>query len=163
MSLPTVDVIACEGRARRVLINQINADLSAKQPGGDCAKRARLVLICLRGTLLHSAVRSRRPRRLHYFLDSVVRTSGRTTIRLGTTVRDRHIGHEPPLVARSCSPAKLLGSVSVVGTPRCLDAWRSHSRGWHSQRAPAAMPAGRPSCFRPLNGVRVSSTCSRSS
>jgi hypothetical protein len=32
MSLPTVDVTACEGRARRVLINHLNADPSAKAP-----------------------------------------------------------------------------------------------------------------------------------
>ena len=41
MSLPTVDVIACEGRARRVLINQINADLSAKEPVATSRRRLR--------------------------------------------------------------------------------------------------------------------------
>ena len=35
-------------------------------------------------------------------------------------------GHEPALVARCCSPAKLLGFRKLVGTPRCNDARRCH-------------------------------------
>src|SRR5438270_12646579 len=35
-------------------------------------------------------------------------------------------GHESALVARCCSPAKLLGFRKLVGTPRCNDARRCH-------------------------------------
>ena len=48
-------------------------------------------------------------------------------------------GHEPALVARTCSPAKLLGLLKFVGTPRYNDARRCHPFAWHSQAAPAAM------------------------
>jgi hypothetical protein len=78
-----------------------------------------------------------------YFLDSVVRTSRQARIRLGGEARDRLIcGHETALVARTCSPAKLLGFLKFVGTPRCNDARRCHPRGWHNQGAPAAMASG---------------------
>src|SRR5262249_45938469 len=52
-------------------------------------------------------------------------------------------GHEPALVARTCSPAKLLGFLKLAGTPRCNDARRCHP--WHYQGAPAAMAWRRPS------------------
>jgi hypothetical protein len=48
------------------------------------------------------------------------------------------LGHEPALVARTCSPAKLLGFLKFVGTPRCNDSRRCHPCGWHSQGASAA-------------------------
>jgi hypothetical protein len=73
------------------------------------------------------------------FLDSLVRTSGRGRIRLRREAGDRHIADEPVLVACICSPAKLHGFLNLVGAPRCSDARRCHSRGWHTQRAPAAM------------------------
>src|SRR5262249_16608983 len=41
-------------------------------------------------------------------------------------------GHEPTLVARTCSPAKLLGFPKFVGTPRCSDARRCHPCAWQS-------------------------------
>jgi hypothetical protein len=56
------------------------------------------------------------------FLDSVVRTSRRARIQLCGEARDRHIGHEPALATRTCSPAKLLGFPKFVGTLRCNDA-----------------------------------------
>jgi hypothetical protein len=78
--------------------------------------------------------------------------------------RDRHIGHEPPLVACTCSPAKLLGFLNLVGTTRCSDARRGRSRGWHTQHAPAANGLlGAKLLIGPLNGVRISSTFSRNS
>src|SRR5215472_4590284 len=40
---------------------------------------------------------------------------------------DRHIWPEPALVARTCSPARLLGFLKFVGTPRCNDARRRRS------------------------------------
>jgi hypothetical protein len=88
------------------------------------------------------------------FLDSVVRASGRGRIRLRREARrDRHIADEPALVACTCSPAKLLGCLNLVGTPRCSDARRYHSRGWHTQRAPAAMASrARSSCRCPIIG-----------
>ena len=77
------------------------------------------------------------------FLDNVVGTSGRGRIRLGGEARDRLIcGHETALVARTCSPAKLLGSLKFVGAHRCNDARRCHPRGWYSQGALAAMTSG---------------------
>jgi hypothetical protein len=147
-------------------LDAVDAELAVCHQIKSCLVADRVAtayLVEFRGTLLHFAVHSRRPQGCVIFLDSVIRTSGRATIRLGTEVRDEHIGHEPALVARSCSSAKLLGCVSVVGTPGCHDAWRCHSRGWHSQSALAAMASARRSYFRPLNGVRVSSTRSRSS
>ena len=48
-------------------------------------------------------------------------------------------GHEPALVARTCSPANLLGLLKFVGTSRCNDARRCHPFAWHSQAAPTAM------------------------
>src|SRR5258706_16026685 len=48
-------------------------------------------------------------------------------------------GHEPALVARTCSPAKLLGFLKLVGTPWCNDARRYHPCAWHGQGAPAAI------------------------
>src|SRR5262245_12012532 len=42
-------------------------------------------------------------------------------------------GHEPALVARTCSPAKLLGFPKFVGTPRCSDARRCHPCAWRNQ------------------------------
>jgi len=44
-------------------------------------------------------------------------------------------GQEPALVARCCSPAKLLGFPKLVGTPRCNDARRCHQCDWHSSIA----------------------------
>src|SRR5262249_2880978 len=46
-------------------------------------------------------------------------------------------GHEPTLVAHTCSRAKLLGFLKCVGTPRYNDARRGRSCPWHSQGAPA--------------------------
>jgi hypothetical protein len=43
------------------------------------------------------------------------------------------LGHEPALVARNCTPAKLLGFLKLVGTPRYNDARRCHPCPWHSQ------------------------------
>jgi hypothetical protein len=52
------------------------------------------------------------------FLDIVVRTSRRARIPLAAKPETDTFGHEPALVARTCSPAKLLGSLKFVGTPR---------------------------------------------
>src|SRR5262245_34991776 len=49
------------------------------------------------------------------------------------------LGHEPALVARTCSSAKLLCFLKFVRTPRCNDARCYHPCAWHSQGAPAAM------------------------
>ena len=54
-------------------------------------------------------------------------------------------GHEPALVARCCSPAELLGSPKLVGTPRCNDARRGHQCDWHGQGGQAAMASCRTS------------------
>src|SRR5262249_42440974 len=48
-------------------------------------------------------------------------------------------GHEPALVARTCSPAKLLGFLKFVGAPRCSDARRCHPCAWRNQGAPIPM------------------------
>ena len=70
------------------------------------------------------------------FLDSIVRTWRRARIRSGCEARDGdEFGHESPLVVRTCSPAKLLGSLKFVGIPGCDDAWRCHAYGWHTQGA----------------------------
>ena len=53
--------------------------------------------------------------------------------------RDRDICHEPAVVTRTFSPAKLLGPLKFGGTPRYNDAQRGHPSGWHSQGAPAAI------------------------
>ena len=80
------------------------------------------------------------------FLDGVVRTTRRATIRWGGEARDDIFGHEPVLVARCCSPAKLLpGFSKFVGVPRCDDPRRNHPCCWHSQGGPAAMASCRTS------------------
>jgi hypothetical protein len=77
------------------------------------------------------------------FLDSVVRTWWRARIRSGGEARDGDaFGHESPLVARTCSPAKLLSFLKFVGTPGCDAAWRCHAYGWHTQGALPATPRG---------------------
>src|SRR5215831_7971819 len=48
-------------------------------------------------------------------------------------------GHEPALLARTCSPANLVGFPKFVGTPRCSDARRCHPCVWRNQGALAAM------------------------
>src|SRR5262249_13716108 len=48
-------------------------------------------------------------------------------------------GHEPALVARTCSPAKLPGFLRFVGAPRCSDARRCHPCAWRNQGAPIPM------------------------
>src|SRR5262249_25581943 len=53
--------------------------------------------------------------------------------------------HEPALVARTCSPAKLLGFPKFVGTPRCSDARRCHPCAWRNQGLLAAMAERRTS------------------
>ena len=73
------------------------------------------------------------------FLDSVVRTSRRARIQLGGEPETDTFGQEPALVARTCSPAKLLGFLKFVGALRCNDARRCHPCPWHSQDALAAM------------------------
>jgi hypothetical protein len=89
-----------------------------------------------------------------FFLDSVVRTSRRVRIRLGGEARDSLIcGHEPALVARTCNPAKLLGFLKFVGTPRGNDARRCDPCGWHCQGAPAAMASGGEASF--LSGIHM--------
>src|SRR5262249_41863628 len=55
------------------------------------------------------------------------------------------LGHEPALVARTCSSAKLLCFLKFVRTPRCNDARCYHPCAWHSQGAPAAMASRRTS------------------
>jgi hypothetical protein len=54
-------------------------------------------------------------------------------------------GHEPALVARCCSPAKLLSFPKLVGTPRCNDARRCHQCDWLGQGGRAAMASCRTS------------------
>jgi hypothetical protein len=54
---------------------------------------------------------------------------------VGRQTRDRD--HESALVARCCSPAKLLSFPKLAGTPQCNDARRCHQSNWHS-------PGGRP-------------------
>jgi hypothetical protein len=78
-------------------------------------------------------------------------------------------GHEPALVARTCSPAKLLGFLKLVGTPWCNDARRCHLCPWHSQGVLAAMAWRRTSeqprrlaicpCLRRMAGC-ATPTCS---
>ena len=59
-----------------------------------------------------------------YFLDSVVQLVRRSRIGHGRRSRRRH--HESPGVARICSPARLLGSLKLIGPPRYTDArWRA--------------------------------------
>jgi hypothetical protein len=53
--------------------------------------------------------------------------------------------HEPAVVARCCSPAKLLGFPKLVGTPRCNDARRCDQCDWHSQGGRPAMASCRTS------------------
>jgi hypothetical protein len=80
------------------------------------------------------------------FLDGVVRTTRRARIRWGGEARDDTFRHEPALVARCCSPAKLLlGFPKFVGIPRCNDHRRHHPCCWHSQGGPAAMASCRTS------------------
>jgi hypothetical protein len=47
-------------------------------------------------------------------------------------------GHEPALVARTPTPAKLLGFVKFVGTRWCNDARCYHPPAWHNQAVTAA-------------------------
>src|SRR5215831_21090980 len=74
------------------------------------------------------------------FLDSIVRTPRRARIQLGGEARETDtFGPEPALVARTCSPAKLLRFPKFVGTPRCSDARRCHPCAWRNQGSLAAM------------------------
>ena len=67
------------------------------------------------------ALQTRRP---SIFLDSVVQLVGRSRIGHGRRSRRRH--HKSPGVARICSPARLLGSLKLIGLPRYTDArWRA--------------------------------------
>ena len=60
--------------------------------------------------------------------------------------RQDSFGHEPALVARSRSAAKLLlGFFKFVGIPRCNDHRRCHPCCWHSQGGPAALASCRTS------------------
>jgi hypothetical protein len=79
------------------------------------------------------------------FLDGVVRTTSRLELDGAAKPETDTFGHEPALVARCCSPAKLLGFAKLVGTPRCSDARRCHQCDWHSQGGPAAMASCRTS------------------
>ena len=80
------------------------------------------------------------------FLDGVVQTTRRATIRWGGEARDDIFGHEPDFVARCCSPAKLLpGFSKFVGVPRRDDPRRNHPCCWHSQGGPAAIASCRTS------------------
>jgi len=64
----------------------------------------------------------------------------------GRSQRRDSFGHEPALVARCRSPAKLLlGFPKFVGIPRCVDHRRCHPCCWHSQGGPAAMAPSRTS------------------
>jgi hypothetical protein len=54
-------------------------------------------------------------------------------------------GHESALVARTCSPAKLLGLLKFVRTPRCNDTRRCHPCPCHRPDALAAMALRRTS------------------
>jgi hypothetical protein len=76
------------------------------------------------------------------FLDSVVRTSSGLEFGWAGKPETDTFGHELALVARTCSPAKLLGFLKFVGAPRCNDARRCHPCSWHNQGAPAAMAFG---------------------
>src|SRR5215471_16484322 len=94
------------------------------------------------------------------FLDSVVRTTRRARITWGDEARVRH--HEPALVARCCSPAKLLGFPKLVGTPRCNDPRRGHQCDWLSQGGRVAIaslnrrtaPSGKPIHSRDAASVK---------
>ena len=64
----------------------------------------------------------------------------------GRSQRQDSFGHEPALVARSRSAAKLLlGFFKFVGIPRCNDHRRCHPCCWHSQGGPAALASCRTS------------------
>ena len=64
----------------------------------------------------------------------------------GRSQRQDSFGHEPALVARCRSPAKLLlGFPKFVGIPRCSDHRRCHPCCWHSQGGPAALASCRTS------------------
>jgi hypothetical protein len=64
----------------------------------------------------------------------------------GRSQRRDSFGHEPALVARCRSPAKLLlGFPKFVGIPRCNDYRRCHSCCWHSQGGPATLASCRTS------------------
>src|SRR5215831_14124629 len=91
------------------------------------------------------------------FLDSVVRTSRRARIQLGGEAGTDTFGHEPALVAGTCSPAKLLGLLKFVRAPRCNDTRRCHPCPWHRPDALAAM-AWRRTSEQPR---RVSICCDR--
>ena len=73
------------------------------------------------------------------FLDSVAQRQGGLEFSWAAKPETDTFGHEPALVARTCSPANLLGFLKFVGTPRCNDARRCHPCPWHSQGALAAM------------------------
>jgi hypothetical protein len=73
------------------------------------------------------------------FLDGVVRRGRSTRIRWGPKPETETFDHESALVARCCSPAKLLGFPKLVGTPRCNDARRGHECDWHGQGGQAAI------------------------
>jgi hypothetical protein len=72
-------------------------------------------------------------------------------------------GHEPALVARCCSPAKLLGFPKLVGIRRCNDSRRRHQRDRHSQGGRAAMASCRISeQLRPISRLNRASAWARS-
>ena len=67
-------------------------------------------------------MRSKRGDRAYFW--TVVQLVGRSRIGHGRRSRRRH--HESPGVARICSPARLLGSLKLIGPPRYTDArWRA--------------------------------------
>jgi hypothetical protein len=78
----------------------------------------------------------------------------------GRSQRQDSFGHEPALVARCRSPAKLLlGFPKFVGIPRCSDHRRCHPCCWHSQGGPAALASCRTSEQLRRLGVLTSHSC----
>ena len=76
-------------------------------------------------------------------------------IRWGPKPETNTFGHEPALVARCCSSARLLGFPKWVGTPRCNDAWRCHQCDWPTGAALALK-------IRPTTAVTASTSKSSS-
>jgi hypothetical protein len=145
------------GQSRR---GMIAASLAHAVMGSQIAAQNCICVSCARSTLTHNgfAVSRSPPNDMlcrgafdmtfgsEFFLDGVVRTTRRATIRWVGEARDDIFGHEPVLVARCCSPAKLLpGFSKFVGVPRCDDPRRNHPCCWHSHGGPAAMASCRTS------------------
>jgi len=73
------------------------------------------------------------------FLDTLSERRGGLEFGRAAKPETDTFGHEPALVARTCSPAKLLGFPKFVGAPRCSDARRCHPCAWRHRGALVAM------------------------